>query len=50
MSKRPISFRISRSLFNMIRDEANQRNLTLSAVIEERLDPYAEFRKGKAST
>jgi len=44
MAKRPISFRISRNIFEIIRNEAMKRNLTLSAVIEERLDPYSNIK------
>ncbi len=45
MAKRPISFGISREIFGTIRDEADRRNLTISAVIEERSNPYSEFKR-----
>ena len=45
MAKRLISFRISKEVFEIIREEADRRSLALSTIIEERLDPYSEFKK-----
>lgn len=45
MSKKPISFRIRKEVLDFIRQEANNKNKTLSAVIEERLDPYSDIAK-----
>jgi len=44
MTKRPISFRISKEMLERIREEAGKRKLTVSALIEERLNPFSEFK------
>ncbi len=37
--------RIYKVLLEIIREEANKRDLPLSAIIEERLDPCSAFRR-----
>ena len=44
MAKRLVSFRIKSNIIKSIKEEASKRNTTLSAIVEERLNPYAEFK------
>lgn len=44
MAKRLISFRIHKGVLEIIREEANKRDIPLSAVIEERLNPYSDVK------
>lgn len=44
MAKRLISFRINRGTLEFIKQEADNRHLSLSAVIEERLNPYSDVK------
>ncbi|MEA2035984.1 MAG: hypothetical protein U9O94_00640 [Nanoarchaeota archaeon] len=44
MVKRLISFRINKDILEGIQGEADKRDTTLSAVIEERLNPLSEFK------